>query len=62
MKHGVYVTKTATSTTAPEVAGSGIPFYIGAAPVQGASSPAAAGGTGALQKLRRRKGKARLFG
>lgn len=43
MKHGVYVTKTATSTTAPEVAGSGIPFYIGAAPVQGASSPAAAG-------------------
>lgn len=43
MKHGVYVTKTAPSATAPEASGSGIPFYIGAAPVQGATSPAPAG-------------------
>lgn len=43
MKHGVYVTKEGKAKTAPEVVDSGIPFYIGASPVQGASSPAKAG-------------------
>lgn len=43
MKHGVYVTKEAKAKTAPEVVDSGIPFYIGASPVQGASSPAKVG-------------------
>ena len=43
MKHGVYVTKEGKAKTAPEVVDSGIPFYIGASPVQGASSPAKVG-------------------
>jgi len=41
--HGVYVSEQATSVGTPNVAESGIPFFIGAAPVQAADSAAAAG-------------------
>ena len=43
MKHGVYVSQMGTSVGTPNVAGSGIPFFIGTAPVQSAASPAKAG-------------------
>lgn len=42
-KHGVFVSQKATGVTSPIVAESGIPFVIGAAPVQSAENPAAAG-------------------
>ena len=41
--HGVYVSEQATSVSTPVVADSGVPFVVGAAPVQSAVSPAAAG-------------------
>lgn len=41
--HGVFVSEQATSVSTPVVAESGIPFVIGAAPVQSADSPSAAG-------------------
>lgn len=41
--HGVFVSEQATSVGTPVVADSGIPFVIGAAPVQSAESPAKAG-------------------
>ena len=41
--HGVYVSEQATSVSTPVVANSGVPFVVGAAPVQSAASPAAAG-------------------
>lgn len=41
--HGVYVSEQATSVSTPVVADSGVPFVVGAAPVQSAASPAAAG-------------------
>lgn len=41
--HGVYVSEQATSVGTPLVAPSGVPFVIGAAPVQSAGAPAAAG-------------------
>lgn len=40
--HGVFVTQTATSVATPSVADSGIPFVIGAAPVQSATKAATA--------------------
>ena len=43
MKHGVYVSEQDTSVSSPIVAECGIPFVIGAAPVQAAKTPAAAG-------------------
>lgn len=43
MNHGVYVSQKGTSVGTPVVAASGIPFFIGVAPVQSAASPAAAG-------------------
>ena len=43
MKHGVYVSQQGTSLGTPAVAGSGIPFFIGTAPVQSASKPAKVG-------------------
>lgn len=42
-KHGVYISQQATSVGTPVVADSGIPFFIGTAPVQTATSPAAVG-------------------
>ena len=42
-KHGVYVSEQATSIGTPVVAGSGIPFVVGAAPVNRADNPAKAG-------------------
>ena len=42
-RHGIYVQKQATNVNVPIVAESGIPFFIGVAPVQCAASPAAAG-------------------
>ena len=44
--HGVYVSEQATSVSTPVVADSGVPFVVGAAPVQSAATPAAAGGRG----------------
>ena len=41
--HGVYVSEQATSVSTPVVADVGVPFVIGAAPVQSAAYPAAAG-------------------
>lgn len=41
--HGVFVYEQATSVGTPVVAKSGIPFFIGAAPVQSADSPAKVG-------------------
>lgn len=41
--HGVFVTHQATTVGTPNVARSGIPFVIGASPVQSATSPAAFG-------------------
>ena len=41
--HGVYVSEQATSVSTPVVADSGVPFVVGAAPVQSAATPAAAG-------------------
>jgi len=43
MNHGVYVSEQATSVSTPVVADSGIPFVIGAAPIQSAETPAAVG-------------------
>lgn len=43
MKHGVYVSQKGTSVSTPAVAASGIPFFIGTAPVQSATSPAKTG-------------------
>lgn len=43
MNHGVYVTEQATSVSTPVVANSGLPFFIGTAPVQSAESPAKVG-------------------
>lgn len=43
MDHGINVSEQATSTGLPVVAESGIPFFIGVAPVQAAESPAAVG-------------------
>jgi hypothetical protein len=40
MKHGVYVSEKDTSVSSPVVAASGVPFVIGASPVQSAASPA----------------------
>jgi len=42
-KHGVYVSEQATSVGVPVVAESGIPFVIGAAPIQSAEKPAKIG-------------------
>lgn len=42
-KHGVNVSQQATSVSTPVVAESGVPFFIGTAPVQSAANPAAAG-------------------
>lgn len=42
-KHGVYVYEKATSVGVPAVAESGIPFVIGAAPIQSAADPAKIG-------------------
>lgn len=41
--HGVYVSEQETSVSTPIVATSGVPFVIGAAPVQSAGSPTPAG-------------------
>ena len=41
--HGVYVSEQATSVGTPNVAKSGIPFFIGTAPIQAAESPATVG-------------------
>ena len=41
--HGVFVREQATSVSTPNTAPCGVPFVIGAAPVQSAASPAAAG-------------------
>ena len=41
--HGVFVSQQATSVSTPVVATGGVPFVVGAAPVQSAASPAAAG-------------------
>lgn len=43
MKHGVYVTQKGTSISTPAVAESGIPFFIGTAPIQSAGTPAKVG-------------------
>ncbi len=43
MKHGIYATEEATAVSIPVAAESGIPFVIGAAPVQAAESPAKVG-------------------
>ena len=43
MKHGIYVTRGETTRSVPMTAESGIPFVIGAAPVQAATAPAKAG-------------------
>ena len=43
IKHGVYVSERATSVSTPVVAECGIPFVIGAAPVQSAQTPAGIG-------------------
>ena len=40
LKHGVYAQEKATSLVTPLVADVGIPFVVGAAPVQSAGSPA----------------------
>ena len=37
-KHGVYTTQAATGVSTPSVADSGIPFVVGAAPVQSADN------------------------
>ena len=42
-KHGIYATERATSVAVPVVAESGLPFVIGAAPVQAAANPAPVG-------------------
>ena len=42
MNHGVLTSEKATSVSTPVVAESGVPFFIGTAPVQSADSPAAA--------------------
>lgn len=39
-EHGVIISEQATSVSTPAVAESGIPFFIGAAPIQSAESPA----------------------
>jgi len=39
-RHGVYVSEQSTSVSVPVVAESGIPFVIGAAPIQAAENPA----------------------
>lgn len=41
--HGVYVSEQATSVGTPNVAESGIPFFIGTAPIQAAETPATVG-------------------
>ena len=41
--HGVNVSQQATSVSTPVMAESGVPFVVGAAPVQSAASPAAVG-------------------
>ena len=41
--HSVYVSEQATSVGTPNVAKSGIPFFIGTAPIQAAESPATVG-------------------
>lgn len=43
IKHGVYVFEQATSVSTPVVAECGVPFVIGAAPIQSADSPAEVG-------------------
>ena len=55
-QHGVYVYEKATSVGVPAVAESGIPFVIGAAPIQSAANPAKIGTpccARVLRKLRR---------
>ena len=42
-KHGIYVTERATAISVPAAVETGIPFVIGAAPIQNAESPAAVG-------------------
>ena len=41
-KHGVYTTQAATGVSTPSAADSGIPFVVGAAPVQSADNYSAA--------------------
>lgn len=41
--HGVYVSEQATSVGTPNVAKTGIPFFIGTSPIQAAESPATVG-------------------
>ncbi|MGM9640380.1 MAG: phage tail protein, partial [Faecousia sp.] len=43
MKHGIYVSRQEPTASVPVAAESGIPFVIGAAPVQAATAPAKAG-------------------
>lgn len=43
IKHGIYANELATSVVTPVEAESGVPFVIGAAPVQAAESPVAVG-------------------
>ncbi len=43
VRHGIYVSEQATGVGTPLVAPSGVPFVVGASPVQAAASPAAAG-------------------
>lgn len=43
VNHGIYVSEQATSVATPVVANSGIPFFIGTAPVQSADNPAQVG-------------------
>lgn len=42
-KHGIFVSEKTTSVSTPVVADSGVPFVIGAAPVQSAATPAKVG-------------------
>lgn len=42
-KHGVYVSEQATSAATPVVVETGVPFFIGASPIQNAENPATPG-------------------
>ena len=42
-KHGVYVSEQATSVATPVTVETGVPFFIGASPIQNADNPAAPG-------------------
>ena len=42
-KHGVYVLEQATSAATPAVVETGVPFFIGASPIQNAANPATPG-------------------